>query len=778
MIQRLQKALLPVVILAFAVSLGYGFKNALSIDATLQSRISENALWAGAQMQFELGRTREALHDGLALERRKAAGDISHRFDILWSRAQLFRSGDLGNLVETNGLAPVANTIQSRLEEMDKTVSSDAFQASPSDRQIEALIEDTKYLDRFAQELTAGLMHAEQIRLVAYIEKRQSAIRDVAISLFGLLVFGLITVVGLVISNRRARVATEAATSSKLEAQAARQQMLDAIESMSSGFAVMDPRGNYVTANSVFHSLASRISGSPTTDEPFANALRLGFESNRVLQPTDQSLEELIGALERGTGDEFELALEDESWLSLSAQRTEIGNTNLIISDVTERKRWEIETEKAKETAVRNLQLQSRFLAMTSHEIRTPLNGVLGLLQAIADEPLSGTASKFVGTALKSAKSLRTIIDDVLDASKIEANELVLREAPLSIRGVAEEVLDLLTPTAAESGLEMSLSVDPDIPDRVLGDQDRLRQILTNFSSNAIKFTDTGMVRIVVDKMASATDAPMIRLAVEDTGMGIPANKQNDLFQPFRQIDANYSRRFGGTGLGLSISKVLAEKMGGSVGFKSREGIGSTFWCDIPLRAVADENQDMQATGQTAECNVTALPRKTDLPENAVRDPIQSSASVRPIPERNERSASVGPAPSLPGNRARILIAEDNQTNQLVVEVFLKDLDCECTFADDGQAAVERAAEECFDLILMDVSMPVMDGIDATKKIREFSATPIVGITAHAFASALDSCTLAGMDAVLTKPLVKTDLLRTVREFLQEGPAQERRLEA
>ncbi|WP_323795515.1 ATP-binding protein [Nisaea sp.] len=837
MTASLRKSILALIVLAFTVSLGFGFKHVTTVDETLESRLSENAVWAGAQLQFELGRFRESLYDLTNNGQNASPKETSTRFDILWSRVQVFRKGDLAKLVNASGMKPVVDNIQSQIEEIDSIIADDGFKPQPRPEAVRSILDTGQSITRLSQELTAGIMHGEQVRFVNYIRDRQSAIHDIMVSLVGLFLCGTAFTVSLVLSNRQANKATLAATTAEEAANAARERVTDAIESMAEGFAVIDSVGRCVSANTIFRFFMKRFSGSAPTGDFFETSLETGFTNNALLDPAGRPVNRIMDALRRADGTGFEFIMDDETWVRIETRRATNGTMIVKLADVTDRKRWEIETENAKNTAIRNLEAQSRFLSMMSHEIRTPLNGVLGILQIIIDEPLSQAGRHYVKTALSSAVSLRTVIDDVLDASKIEANEMVLRKEALSLAELSENVLDLMTPLADKSALSLTLTLDPNLPKSVAGDSDRLRQILNNFVSNAIKFTEHGNVALSIDCLSQSDDRCLVRFSVADTGIGIPVENHGDLFRAFKQIDSSYARRFGGTGLGLAISKVLAEKMGGVVDFESAVGKGSCFWFDIPFEVLSSEPWGKQAGPSTSRVLIDLSDRAiadalstqikgfgmnvvigdssspqtdgetdviliNDSPLNAstaisphrhlqvlhaehmlddvteafdsrtrfLRYPIHPTTLMRellaPFPPVLVRTEPARLFEDKRSGPLRILLAEDCKTNQLVMRAFLKDFATDIVVVENGKLAVDEALTNTFDLVLMDVSMPEMDGVEATQQIRRVSDIPVIGVTAHAFESALASCRDAGMDQVLTKPLAKQELHSTIKEVL------------
>jgi len=380
------------------------------------------------------------------------------------------------------------------------------------------------------------------------------------------------------------------------------------------------------------------------------------------------------------------------------------------------------ELGEAKERAEEASRLKSEFLANMSHEIRTPMNGFMGLLEVLLETPLSENQRDLVETARTSAGTQLEILRDILDFSKIEAGRMELDPVPISVAGLVEETLHPLEVIAARRGVELRRMTDENVPSVLIGDPVRLRQVLLNLVSNAIKFTKSGSIEVSTSIEARAADGDnaILRFTVKDSGIGLTEEQQQLIFEPFRQADGSTTRHYGGIGLGLSIARRLVELMGGEIGVTSVPQEGSTFWF-------------------TARLGV-----------------IHTAGSLPPErPALANLAAAVAPSPSRP---LRILVAEDNRVNQRVVKALLERRGHTVAVADTGAAALQRAEEEEYDVILMDVQMPEMDGITAIRFLRERDArllihTPIVVLTAHAMRGDRERFLASGADGYVTKPI-------------------------
>jgi len=565
-------------------------------------------------------------------------------------------------------------------------------------------------------------------------------------------------------------------------------------------------------------------------------------------------------------------ACKDGSYRWLSWKSTPLPHQGLICAiarDVTEQRQAAEELRRAREEAEAASRARGDFLANVSHEIRTPMNAVIGMAELLLDTALRPEQAEYVSILKDSAESLLGVINDILDFSKMEKGKLELTPAEFDVREALGDTLRTLGLRAHQKGLELALRVAPDVPERVVGDAARLRQVLVNLVGNAVKFTERGEVVVEVEREHARRGESALRFVVQDTGIGIPAEKQTLIFDAFEQADSSTTRQHGGTGLGLSISAQLVALMGGRIEVESEPGRGSRFRftarfgtpsggarrgarTPAPLRGlpvlVVDDNATNRRVLEGVRAQLRMRPRAVAGGKEALDEMERAAAAGQAYPlvlldapmpgldgfevarRMNERPGLAGPVvlmltsgpraadrarctelgivaqltkpvkqsdlmdrivsvlegvreppepagkrPARHGRRLRVLVAEDNSVNQQVALGMLERAGHLAVLARNGREALARLEAEPFDLVLMDVQMPEMDGLEATAAIREREAregghVPILAVTAHAFRADVERCLAAGMDAYVTKPLRPRELRAAIARLVRPAP--------
>ena len=647
----------------------------------------------------------------------------------------------------------------------------------------------------------------------------------------------------------------------------AERRLWNSVQTITDGFAVYDSDSRMIIANDAYLSIFDGLK-EVRQGITYAHILQLLTEEG-IVDVGDQTREEwradMQARWEAGSNAGKVIRLWNDQYVRLVDRHTSDGDVVSLGLNITEAVRYERELEKARDTAEVANRAKSAFLANMSHEIRTPMNGILGMAELLAESQTDEEQQLYIDTIRNSAEALLVIINDVLDYSKIEADKMELHSAPFDLERCIHEVILLLQPTARDKGLTLLVDYDLFLPTQFNGDPGRIRQILTNLLGNAVKFTLRGHVLIrVTGVTAEDGSSARIHLNVEDTGIGIPAEKADHIFGEFNQVESEKNRQFEGSGLGLAITRQLVKMMGGDIWVESEEGQGSCFGLHIDLGMVEGvdmapplslnglrkvlivddleanriilEKQLRQLRLEVTSCTngAEALERVVDgfdllitdhnMPEmdgpelaQAIRaaghdvpmillssnpgfarnDPARDLFRMilqKPQP-RNElfaalghvqpdQARTVGPIPEDPAStrKLRILAADDNRTNRLVLDKMLKPLDIDLHFAEDGEQAIALFNKLAPDLIFMDISMPKIDGREATRRIREIEAdrdahTHIIALTAHALKGDEDEVRQAGLDAYLTKPLRKKAIFGAIEEFcgclpLKEEPPQ------
>ncbi len=398
---------------------------------------------------------------------------------------------------------------------------------------------------------------------------------------------------------------------------------------------------------------------------------------------------------------------------------------------------------------------KSQFLANMSHELRTPFNGMLGMMSLLESTPLTTAQTDYIKTAKGSANHLLTLLNDILDVSALESGKMTLNPEPVQLPALLNEVNALMHPLAVEKQLKFSIVVQAELPAWVLADATRLKQILFNLVNNALKFTDHGGVTLTIVSRPRTDGNTGLAFLVEDTGIGMDDHVLSRLFQRFYQVDGGLARKFGGTGLGLEISQTLARMMGGAIEVESTLGKGSVFTLHLPF-------------------TTCPAPPAAAAPVN-----IQSFTKPAPVAAPADASASEASAPATdvppPLNALRVLVAEDHPVNRKFVGILLDKMGCKATFCENGQLAVEAAEREMFDLVLMDVHMPIMDGLTATRTIRAMAGpiaqVPIIVLTADVMNDAKEQALAAGVNDFVTKPVQIGQLQAAMQKCLAAANA-------
>ncbi len=640
----------------------------------------------------------------------------------------------------------------------------------------------------------------------------------------------------------------------------AERRLWHSIETIQDGFAFFDVDSLMIAANKSYLAVFDGL-----------EEIRPGVSYVRILQLlTEEGIVDtgdsppadwramMTGRWQSPSPDPTVIRLWNGQYIKLIDQRGHGGDVVSLALNITETVRYEKELKKARERAEAANRAKSTFLANMSHEIRTPMNGVVGMAELLRDTTLDEEQKLYVDTIKNSGEALLVIINDVLDYSKIEAEKLVLHPEPFDLERCIHEVVLLLQPVARDKSIEMVVEYDLFLPTVFVGDPGRIRQVLTNLLGNAVKFTSRGhvLVRVVGMQHEGSTET-QLHITVEDTGIGIAAEKVEHIFGEFNQVEDERNRQFEGTGLGLAISEKLIKLMGGTIWVDSEEGVGSCFGFRLALETddtgpeeplglpehlkkimVVDDlevnrlimGKQIEAFGLKVHCvengpqalemlddsfdaivtdhNMPGMDglelarllkeRRDDLPiilassdpGAAEQDPafaLIRGVMPKPTPRRmllrhlaaleaeqrpqvDRLPSAVASTPSAQSRPMRILAAEDNKTNQLVFEKMLKSLDIDLKFAGNGIEAIELYQKFAPDLIFMDISMPQMDGKEASERIRVIegqgiSRVPIVALTAHAMDGDREGILAAGLDHYLTKPLRKVEIISMIAKY-------------
>ena len=509
-------------------------------------------------------------------------------------------------------------------------------------------------------------------------------------------------------------------------------QIREAIDAMPDGLAFFDADDRLVLWNNRYDEVNPELSSNLQAGMTFREIIQIGLDQGLYAEAKGREEEWIAERMEsrRALSAMMEQRIAGDRWLRVADRRTAAGGIVTVCTDITDLKNDARALAEARDAAQAANAAKSQFLANMSHEIRTPLNGVIGLAQALGGTRLTPQQTEMLDLIQSSGRTLQVLLSDILDLARVESGRLELCEEAFDLGRAVRDAAQLYEASAREKGLQFFVDIAPDVDRWIVGDVVRLKQILTNLVSNAVKFTGEGFVSLTAAPGPARDGAPTLRFSVEDTGIGFDSQTRDRLFSRFEQADGAITRKFGGSGLGLAISRQLAEMMGGDLDCESEPGGGSAFILTVPFRPA-------EAPGATAPA--------------AGEDAAAATGTVR------------------------VLLADDHPVNRRVVEMILAQADVALTSVEDGAQAVQAARDGDYDLILMDMQMPVMDGLSATREIRLHEAamglerTPVVMLTANALPEHIAAGEAAGADRHLAKPFDAAELLGLVVELPRGG---------
>ena len=503
-------------------------------------------------------------------------------------------------------------------------------------------------------------------------------------------------------------------------------QLREAIDAMPDGLGFYDTEDRLVLWNARYSEVNPELATRLERGMTFRQILEIGISENLYQEAVGREQEWIDERIEarRALSVTLEQRIAGGRWLRVQDRMTAAGGIVTVVNDITDLKRDAEALAEARDAAEAANAAKSQFLANMSHEIRTPLNGVIGVAQALSHTDLSEDQRNMLKLIDASGRTLQTLLSDILDLARVESGRLELNTEPMDLHQAVQEATQLYAGAAREKGLQYMVEIADDCPRWIEGDVVRLKQVLTNLVSNAVKFTTDGMVQLTVGVDRDTAGHETLRLAISDTGIGFDAAARERLFSRFEQADGGITRQFGGSGLGLAICRQLAEMMHGVLDCESEPGGGSCFMLTVPLK--------------------------------------RASAPMA--------LATEGPAPEVRSGLS-VLVADDHPTNRKVVELILSQIDARMVLVENGQQALDACRDDHFDIILMDMQMPVMDGLTATREIRALEAhegrprTPVVMLTANALPEHVAAARAAGADRHLAKPFDAADLIETVLQL-------------
>lgn len=691
---------------------------AYQIDARfeeLRSTGADNAYWSASQAEVDVQRLRIAVMTAQSAPTDENLAALRLRFDILYSRSQVMTNGAVGQAIrhaqqQTSAVFPVPVFLETYLDLIDGP-DAELLAALPQ------MQDDLSVLSGATRTFALDVMHFfnadadEKREGLASLQRNATLVTYLMIVAFSLmttaLAFQLLRRMRaeLLLTQRNRQL-----EASEKETQKARMQLLSAIEALEDGFIIFDSDERLVAANSRYHEIFEGVSDILRPGVSFEELIRFAAQSGLVADSAGREedwIEERLAQFRRADG-HAEHRTRDGRYIKYYEKATPDGGRVGLRTDVTG-------LYAAREQAEAANRAKSAFLANMSHEIRTPMNGILGMAEILSQTKLDEDQAQMLETIRSSGDALLTVINDILDLARIEAGKLTLSAQPFVLAELLQRLEHLHGANARLKGLRVDLSLGAGLDRPRLGDDGRLAQILGNLIGNAVKFTDTGHVRIE----AEARDAQTVWLRISDTGLGMTESQINRVFNEFEQADNSVTRRFGGSGLGLAIVRKLVELMDGDLHIASTPGIGTQVELRLQFPYAASETE-------------------------------RASARVASIPPLRKG--------------LKVLVAEDNRTNAAILAAMLKRLGVEGEFVTNGQEACDAWRPGVFDILLFDISMPVMDGIDALGAIRARAlqsggaAPRAVAATANVMQDQVATYLQSGFSAVLSKPYKSSEL--------------------
>lgn len=744
------KILIAMLIPAIAIMTGLTLQRYFVIEERLNYAVSENVVWGATQAEVELSLFLYALTDAAQDDSPERRAKLQQRFDLLWSRIDLYKAGTLRRSLNTNpGLRDRVDELASDLRSIDETITrgptAEDFQTIRAT--MRRHIEPLQQLSNYA--LTKDRFERQEIQ-----KTQEDARQELAVLMTLLLITIAVAGAHLFFSERRAQKHLGTVIRSRREAAAAWMRLKEAVEAINEGFVLYDADDRLVLCNTMYKQIYALSAEAIVPGARFEDLLRFGIARGQYpgAEADPEGWIKARLARRHQVPEPFEQELGNGRWLFVSDRRTSDGGLVGIRTDITDLKRNVAQLTQAHQSLAEQAERMRKlaeaaedanraktgFMAMISHEIRTPMNAVLGLAGLLGETRLDATQKRYIAGINDSGAHLLALINDILDFARLESGKNEARPVPTEFRDLVDGIAKMITVLAMQKELRFSVAIGAEVPHHLVLDPAYLRQVLINILGNAVKFTQKGGVHLDVTASNEAPDRVRLRFAVSDTGVGIPAAMQQRMFEPFER-GASSGTIAGGTGLGLAISRRLVGAMDGSLRLARSDASGTEFIVEIPAQTCTPTSGMMAAIGTGPTAKVT--------------DP------ARPTP------------------RLAILVAEDTPASQLVIRTLLENRGHHVTLVSDGASALAAATNADFDLIILDIQMPVMFGDEVVAAIRKLDGTRgkvmIAALTAQAFEEDRRHAMAAGFDHHLSKPVRQADLAKLLEQaaqrFRQDG---------